>query len=374
MNICCITIKYSKPDIFSELVAFGIECEKLGHKITYVFSEHCKWLVDNFCGKLEVEYVGKSFDIKSMAIDYIKSYTINRDNIKSIFKNNIFDVVFFGNMHPSNKLIGHLAKQYGCKEIWWWLHEPYRRSKKSYGWWKKYYYFIAELMQIPFLKIVDQVIVSSVEAKCAFSKHYPWYSGKVVECPLMLLDYSKYCKTSNPKYISFVGTAAKSKGIDQFFQLVEYASIKKPLLNFQIITSSNISKFVNNLNITAKNRLKIVSGDRISDIQLGKAIKNSIAILTPYRQTMQSGVVPAAYMHGVPIISTNVGSMAEFVQHGKTGLLVSVNATMDEWLNSIKIITQRKNMFGKNCRKYYENYHSPENWKKFIPQLIDTER
>jgi len=47
------------------------------------------------------------------------------------------------------------------------------------------------------------------------------------------------------------------------------------------------------------------------------------AVVLPYRSATQSGVVPLAYGHGVPVIARDAGGLSSQVTHGKTGWVVS---------------------------------------------------
>jgi len=49
--------------------------------------------------------------------------------------------------------------------------------------------------------------------------------------------------------------------------------------------------------------------------------KCSVVVL-PYVEASQSGVIPAAFGFRKPIISTDVGSLKEIIEHEKTGLIV----------------------------------------------------
>ncbi len=48
----------------------------------------------------------------------------------------------------------------------------------------------------------------------------------------------------------------------------------------------------------------------------------SDAVVLPYRSASQSAVIPLAMAHGVPVVSTRVGSLDDVVRHGRNGLLV----------------------------------------------------
>lgn len=47
------------------------------------------------------------------------------------------------------------------------------------------------------------------------------------------------------------------------------------------------------------------------------------ACILPYRSATQSGVIADSYSFGIPVIAFNVGGLAEYIQDGETGLLVS---------------------------------------------------
>jgi glycosyltransferase involved in cell wall biosynthesis len=51
-------------------------------------------------------------------------------------------------------------------------------------------------------------------------------------------------------------------------------------------------------------------------------MQTAAVVVLPYRSATQSAVVQVAFGHGKPVITTNVGGLAEAVVDGRTGLVV----------------------------------------------------
>jgi D-inositol-3-phosphate glycosyltransferase len=60
----------------------------------------------------------------------------------------------------------------------------------------------------------------------------------------------------------------------------------------------------------------------IADDEVEMLFKAADVVVLPYRSATQSGVTHVAYALGVPVITTNVGGLAETVHPGETGLVV----------------------------------------------------
>ena len=56
--------------------------------------------------------------------------------------------------------------------------------------------------------------------------------------------------------------------------------------------------------------------------ELIKMIKESAAVICPYTDATQSGVVMTAYAFGKPVIATSVGGLPEMLNHGELGILI----------------------------------------------------
>ncbi len=61
----------------------------------------------------------------------------------------------------------------------------------------------------------------------------------------------------------------------------------------------------------------------VPDEDLPKLFGSVSAVVLPYREASQSGVVPLAFANGRPVIATDVGALGEAVDDGVNGLLVA---------------------------------------------------
>ncbi len=61
----------------------------------------------------------------------------------------------------------------------------------------------------------------------------------------------------------------------------------------------------------------------VADADIPALIATARAVVLPYREASQSGVLPIALACGVPVVATPVGGLAEQVRDGETGLLAA---------------------------------------------------
>ena len=69
------------------------------------------------------------------------------------------------------------------------------------------------------------------------------------------------------------------------------------------------------------NRIKLING-YLDDIESSQLLLAADVVVLPYREATQSAVVPLAFAHDRPVISTTVGGLPELVEKDVTGLLV----------------------------------------------------
>jgi glycosyltransferase involved in cell wall biosynthesis len=60
----------------------------------------------------------------------------------------------------------------------------------------------------------------------------------------------------------------------------------------------------------------------VADDLLSAYVSQADVVVLPYKEATQSAVIQLAFGYGTPVITTNVGGLAEAVSHGRTGLVV----------------------------------------------------
>lgn len=172
-------------------------------------------------------------------------------------------------------------------------------------------------------------------------------------------------------YLLFFGFIRDYKGLDlllkaidkEFFEknniklLVagEFYTDSKPY--FEIISKREIEKFV------------IMSNDFIPDEEVAYYFNACDAVVQPYKDATQSGVTQIAYHFEKPIITTNVGGLAEIVPDGKAGFVVKPE--VDDIRQAIVRFysENREEELKKGVKELKRNY-SWENMLKSIDKVV----
>ena len=126
------------------------------------------------------------------------------------------------------------------------------------------------------------------------------------DCPLLL----------------FCGLVRPYKGLDVLLEAV--ALLKRP---FHLLVAGEFwqggqagyQAQISRLGLTE--RVSIID-NYLPDEQLAASIDRANVVVLPYRSATQSAVVQMAFGRGKPVITTDVGGLAEAVEDGRTGLVV----------------------------------------------------
>ena len=315
-------------------------------------------------------YLTTSTSAASIVLDTAILSTIRAPAVFRLFRNDPPALVLFENPHPANVVVAVLAKL-ACRDtlVVPVLHEPYKADKAVYGRSKSVYISLVELCQSALIRLAGAVVVPSSTAARVFAGRYPHSKRPVIRIPLPF----ERCETSEGerRYVSFLGHAVKVKGIDRFFQLVERAAeLNLPYL-FQIATSSNIDAYLAALSPGARARLHVINETTLQDIDIQRAAASSICVLALYETVMQSAVVPVAFMHGTPVIATDLPGLVEVVTDHETGVIVAQDASTGDIFAAIASIQNNLAHVEARCREAFERQYGDEVLRQATRLLLD---
>jgi glycosyltransferase involved in cell wall biosynthesis len=221
-------------------------------------------------------------------------------------------------------------------------------------------------------RFIKHFILHSDYCNQLFQKRYGYNSDKLSTVKLGNVDFiKKWEESSKPKIntnILFFGRMAPYKGLDIFFNAAELVSNKlsniifniagKPISNYLIPT---VPALKNNCSFELIIRY-LNNGEMIT------LLKNADIICCPYLDATQSGVILNAYIFNKPVIVSNSGGLPEYVQDGKTGIILQNNnpASLSEAI--IKILgTENKGFYSANIEEYKK---SVLNWDIISKEII----
>jgi glycosyltransferase involved in cell wall biosynthesis len=129
------------------------------------------------------------------------------------------------------------------------------------------------------------------------------------------------------EYILFIGHITPYKGIDI---LVKAAKIVRLRIQDNrlsvVIAGKGDTSYFDNLLDKGEHESKYIHmlNKYITSSEIPEILSNAKFVVLPYTTAFQysvSGIIPLAYTFSKPVIVSNVGSLVEYVDHGKTGFV-----------------------------------------------------
>ncbi|MFA6598601.1 MAG: glycosyltransferase [Ignavibacteriaceae bacterium] len=122
----------------------------------------------------------------------------------------------------------------------------------------------------------------------------------------------------------FFGYIRKYKGLDILIKAMPLLIKKIPHIKLLVVGESYdefsfYEKLVSELHLTSYIKME---NRFVANEEVGKYYSVCDLVILPYRSATQSGILNVAYGFGKPVLVTNVGGLAEFVDDKKTGIIV----------------------------------------------------
>ena len=213
----------------------------------------------------------------------------------------------------------------------------------------------------------DILLTLSEESKIKMQKKYPAQGNKVrmmnlgAHIPAIEPICPPEMKESSEDYFMFFGRIDKYKGLDTLFSAYLNVGENKPML---VVAGSG--RFSDRERELADKSQGLIINRYISDSEMIWLFQNALAIVLPYIEATQSGVIPIAYHYGKPVIVSDVPGLTQFVVDGKTGFICRTEKDYISKINIIQNVDLRKQM-NDECIQYS---HCILEWKKNIRVLL----
>lgn len=341
---------------------------------------HFSHLIANYklledCGFKSYLYVNKRFNkmAKPNQYDIINTYKQLKE-IKTV-ETAIF---WFPSVYNIIEII-RFRLLYKCKIVYIY-HEPFDSIKSYYisGFRTRK---ILKICLINFINILivllaNKIILPSSKSLELFKKKYAFLNNDFKQIPLIFDDEAAKTRgLYHKKYISYLGTIAADHAFDCYINFIE-SSVKNnwfPQLSFLIATKDKIPVSVKQRieSYVANGKIVISEGHTMSNEEINFFYNDSLIVWNAYNRSMQSGVLPKAYMFGAAILGT-YHCNNEYIENHVTGVLVEDNQNIIEIKNAIEEILDKKDLFIQNCRaKFLSTFYYKNKMNEYISFLQD---
>lgn len=280
-----------------------------------------------------------------------------RGDLLSLKKDDLF-IVWFPSLGALLDMVFLRLIQKG--RIVYIFHEPfdsvreYLQSGFSVG--KTARIVMASFVSFLLVKCSHKVILPSCKAYETFESRYR-FKGGFTKLPLMFDDESKeILEIQDRSYISYIGTIAEDHAFEDFVKFTVHCLELNlfPNFTFLIATRSTLDFDTNDLlsPFKADKRLLIVSGKPITNQAINDYFSKSVVVWNAYRRSMQSGVLPKAYMFGTPVLVRELNTSEYFVD-GNTGVEISKNCSSKDISSAINKIVENYSHYSKCCKEKF---------------------
>ncbi len=356
--------KYA-PGNWQHMESFAVRAEENGFSVRFVVSRCFCWMMETFSDS--AVFVTRSDRLVAIVVDTLAFVLYRWVGLWRSLRRARPRVVILVMWHPLNAVFALMARRAAGSRVVVWMHEPYKTEKRLYGT-KALVFYMVEWVQSLSLPWIDDVVVHSEAALKAFRLRYPNARHSVHLTSLQFQD--RPGPQAERRFVSFFGKAAKAKGSGLFFDLVEAAAVQNLPWVFAIATGDDVGAYVDRLSPAARERLEVIQEPNLSDAMLREVASRSIAVLCLYSSSMQSGVVPVAFMCGAPVVATDIPALQACVDEGRTGCFVPQQPAIDAVFEAVGYIEQHLVALSANCRQEFLRTYDDRNWQAAYGWLI----
>ena len=255
-----------------------------------------------------------------------------------------------------------IAKMFTRAKVIYIFHEPVDSIRaylaSGFGLLKTARIMLISLVNRLLVAFSDKIVLPSENAYKVFKSKYS-YNGEIAKISLMFDDEcgeNQILDINNRRFVAYIGTIAEDHAFDEYVKFIIYA-LKNNILSqvtFLIATRSELPQYLADklADLMGDPRLKIVSGKPLSNDEINTYFSQSIVVWNAYRRSMQSGVLPKAFMFGTPVIISE-NNQSEYFVNNETGVEISRTYKEDEICDAIMRIKTDFPKYSHFCREKF---------------------
>lgn len=250
------------------------------------------------------------------------------------------------------------------------FHEPFetfaRYRRRGFSPMRIAKIWLINLVNVAVLALSHEVILPSGSAWRRYDEAYSWLGLPASLVPLLFDDEAgQDIPVEVKEYIAYVGTIAPDHAFERFVAFAQQALAEGwfPGHRFAIATGSTLAAPTRAMlqPLVESGELVLVDGRPLTTTEINAFYRTSAIIWNAYHGSMQSGVLPKAFMFGTPVIS-RAGNANEYVTDGVTGVLVHDTADTGALRGAVQRVLDHQAAFTSACRAvfldtfFYRNY------------------
>lgn len=307
----------------------------------------------------------------------ISSLVVNRLQLKDM---NSLSHAFFlfptlGNLREIIKI-----KIFTGARVTYVFHEPINSYKEfhnaGFNYLQVFRLFFVNLVNKITVLMADHIILPSNRAITIYEGSYRKFNNSFTLIPLLFDDERKYFdkKSIKNKFITYIGSISPDHAFDKFVDFVEY-SLDARLFRDNIFLIATGSRLPEKIRFRldkykSNNQLQIVEGKWLSNDEINEYFNQSFVIWNAYDRTTQSGVLPKAFMFGVPVLG-NSKTSNEYLQNNINGIYLENNSDVKEIEMSLEMVKKHYKVYSVNARITFENTFHYLNYIETFKKIIN---
>jgi glycosyltransferase involved in cell wall biosynthesis len=217
------------------------------------------------------------------------------------------------------------------------------------------------------------VVLLSENVRSLFQKKVKRFRGNIILiklCSNLVVDEMTTEKSLlDEEYFLFFGRIEKYKGIE--YVLRAYKQDVENILPLLVLAGKgDLSKIENELYSELKDRVRFLNC-YISDDELANLVRNSKAVVLPYIEASQSGIIPIAYQYGKPVVASKLDGLTENIIEMKTGFTFEPRnyVQLYEILKKLALSQYDVKAVEERIRGYYQDAFD---WGRNIQKIIEN--